>query len=77
VGAAVGGAAEIMTHNHNALTFAPGDAAQLADRLQQLAASPKLHRRLTVNARRTALEKYDIRPMAVGIENYLRRWVVN
>ena len=77
VGAAVGGAAEIMTHNHNALTFAPGSAAQLADRLRQLTSAPDRYRRLTRNARQTALEKYDIQSMATGIEDYLRRWVVH
>ncbi len=77
VGSAVGGAAEIMTDNHNALTFAPDDAGQLAAQLLRLADSPELLQRLTQTARQTAIEKYDISAMTTDLENYLQQWVVN
>jgi len=54
-----GGAVELFTDGHDALGFPPGDAPALAQRLQQLAASPALRETLSRNARQTAVERFS------------------
>jgi glycosyltransferase involved in cell wall biosynthesis len=58
-----GGAAElIQTKNGmgpNALSFTPGDAAQLAQRITQLAVDPKLREQLGAAGRATATERFN------------------
>ena len=72
IGAASGGAVEIMINNENALVFPPGNAEALAAQITRLAESPSLLQRLTKTGRQTAREKFDIRRMAEGIEAYLK-----
>lgn len=72
VGAATGGAAEIMSDNENALLFAPGDSKDLADKLVRLIESPALRERLAKAGRETAIAKFDIQRMTGGIEDYLQ-----
>lgn len=71
VGTATGGAAEILQESENGLTFAPGDAAGLADQIMRLLEQPALRRRLVENGRRTALEKFDLSRMIAEIEAFL------
>ncbi|MEZ4714386.1 MAG: glycosyltransferase family 4 protein [Caldilineaceae bacterium] len=75
VGAATGGAAEIMQHEGNALTFAPGNVSELVTQIQRLRGDEALQRRLRANARCAAEQKFDIRQMAAGIEAYLEKMV--
>ena len=42
IGSTAGGAEELLRHGENALTYPPGDAAQLAARIQELQISPAL-----------------------------------
>ena len=42
IGTTAGGAEELLHHGENALTYPPGDAAQLAARMQELLLSPAL-----------------------------------
>lgn len=72
VGAACGGAAEIMLDGENALTFPPGDAAALARQLWRLIESPELGERLRQAGSRTAYERFDIERMRTEIEAYLQ-----
>ena len=72
VGAATGGAAEIMTDNENALLFAPGDAKDLADKLMKLITSPAMREKLSKAGRETAITKFDIQRMTTGIEDHLQ-----
>jgi glycosyltransferase involved in cell wall biosynthesis len=52
--AAGGGSSEIASDGHTALLHSPGDAGELADALQRLAADPTLRRRLSVAGRERA-----------------------
>jgi glycosyltransferase involved in cell wall biosynthesis len=54
-----GGAAEIIDEGVDALAHTPGDAAQLAQRIQQLALDGELRRRLGENGRAKALRCFD------------------
>ena len=72
VGTAVGGAAEILVENENALLFTPDDPTSLSDQLKQLIASPPLRERLAKAGRQIAVDKFDIRRMTTEIELYLQ-----
>jgi glycosyltransferase involved in cell wall biosynthesis len=71
VGTATGGAAEILMHEENSLIFEPSNYRQLAEKIIELINTPGLRERLVENGRRQALDKYDIRQMAGGIEEFL------
>ncbi|NWG07488.1 MAG: glycosyltransferase family 4 protein [Chloroflexi bacterium] len=75
IGAATGGAAEIMTDNENALLFTPGDSKDLADKIMKLIESPELRERLSKSGRETAIAKFDTQRMTTGIEEYLQALV--
>jgi len=72
VGTEVGGAAEILIENENALLFTPDDPRSLSNQLKQLIESPPLRERLAKAGRRTALDRFDIRRMTTEIELYLQ-----
>jgi glycosyltransferase involved in cell wall biosynthesis len=72
VGTAVGGAAEILTENENALIFTPDDPTSLSQQLKRLIESPHLRDRLAKSGRHTAVEKFDIKRMTTEIESYLQ-----
>ena len=56
---AAGGAAELVEHEVDALTFAPGDASALAGALESCAQNATLRARLGAAARRTAIRRFD------------------
>jgi glycogen(starch) synthase len=72
VGTAVGGAAEILRENENALLFTPDDPTSLSNQLKQLIESPPLRERLAKAGRQIAVGKFDIRRMTTEIEHYLQ-----
>ncbi len=53
-----GGAAELFTHNHDAVGVPPGDADALAAAIRELADDPARRDRLDAAARRTAVERF-------------------
>jgi glycosyltransferase involved in cell wall biosynthesis len=53
-----GGAAELFTHDHDAVGVRPGDAGELAGALEGLVAEPLLRRRLGSAARTTACDRF-------------------
>jgi len=75
VGTPVGGAAEILIEDDNALLFTPDDAASLSIQLKRLIESPELRERLAKSGRETATKKFDIRRMTEEIESYLQALV--
>jgi len=75
VGTAVGGAAEILLEDENALLFTPDDPASLSRQLKRLIESPDLRERLARSGRETATQKFDIRRMTEEIETYLKALV--
>ncbi len=56
---AVGGAAELISANYNALDFRMGDPAHLAERIRQLAEDPELRKQLGTAGRKTVIENFD------------------
>ena len=54
-----GGAAELFVDDVDALSYRPGDATQLADRLRSLANDPERRARLGAAARQAALARFD------------------
>jgi glycosyltransferase involved in cell wall biosynthesis len=71
VGACSGGAAEILHDGHNALTFPPGDAIALSERIRQLIISPALRQTLAEGGQETAVRYFDVQRMANQISGYL------
>ena len=72
IGAPVGGAAEILVDEENALHFVPGDAADLAEQIGRLAAEPGLRQRLSQQGRSHAVTRFDMSRMTAEIERYLQ-----
>jgi glycosyltransferase involved in cell wall biosynthesis len=71
-GTAVGGAAEILRHDENALVFTPGDPASLAQTLKRLIEDSDLRERLGSAARNSVMDKFDLQRMTLEIERYLQ-----
>jgi glycosyltransferase involved in cell wall biosynthesis len=72
VGAPVGGAAEILRADENALTFTPDDPSSLAQQLRRLIETPALRDRLAKAGRETAVGQFDLQRMTNEIESYLQ-----
>jgi glycosyltransferase involved in cell wall biosynthesis len=68
-----GGAAELITDGADSLTFAPGDAAALAERIERMAADRGLRRRLGANARASAEAKFTRERLGAQVLNVYRR----
>nr|WP_176465337.1 glycosyltransferase family 4 protein [Pseudomonas sp. Irchel s3b6] len=60
----VGGIPDVLEDRHNGLLAAPADSPALARQLETLLNEPLLARTLTENARRTQLDRYDLRALA-------------
>ncbi|SEM52938.1 Glycosyltransferase involved in cell wall bisynthesis [Pseudomonas sp. ok272] len=61
---AVGGIPDVLQDEHNGLLAAPADSAGLARQIERLHRDPDQARNLADNARRTQLERYDLRALA-------------
>jgi len=72
VGTSVGGAAEILFDNVNALTFTPDDPVSLSQQLKKLIESPELREKLSTNGRKTAIAQFELQRMTTEIESYLQ-----
>ena len=77
IGSPIGGAAEIMIKEENALLFTPDDAEDLACRIEELVETPHLRRQLSEAGRQTALTKFDMQSMVDEIETYLHSKLAN
>jgi len=63
------GPSTFLTHEHDALLFAPGNVEQHADYLQRLVEDSELRRRLSHQAQLTATERFDMdRQMSVLVD---------
>jgi glycosyltransferase involved in cell wall biosynthesis len=58
IAARAGGAAELITHDHDAVAVTPGDPAALAEAIRQLARDPAGRQRLGDAARQTAEARF-------------------
>src|SRR6266511_2737397 len=71
IGANIGGARELLRHGENALTYTPGDAPELAARIQELQMQPALRCQLAETAQAEVQSKYNETTVVDQIENYL------
>ncbi|HAV76798.1 MAG TPA: hypothetical protein DCX53_05520 [Anaerolineae bacterium] len=75
VGTSVGGAAEILFEDVNALVYTPDDSASLSRQLKRVIESSSLREKLSRAGRETAVKKFDIQRMTTEIETYLKEIV--
>lgn len=79
IGARIGGANELFRHGENCLTFAPGEASELATRMQELQLQPALRRQMGETAQSETLEQFNDSASLDRIENYftssLELWI--
>jgi glycogen(starch) synthase len=73
VGTTTGGTKEILKDGETGLTFAPGDAAGLAEQITRLIADPDLCCRLSEAGRQTVLQDFTLDKMVQDIDDYLLR----
>jgi len=71
IGATSGGAGELLRHGENCLTYPPGDAAQLAARIQELLISPALRCLMAETAQAEVLAQFNDTTVLDQIENFL------
>jgi glycosyltransferase involved in cell wall biosynthesis len=60
----VGGIPDVLEDRHNGLLATPTDSAALARQIGTLLAEPKLAGELSSNAKRTQLDRYDLKALA-------------
>ena len=71
IGSTAGGAEELLRHGENALTYPPGDAAQLAARMQELQVSPALRCQMAETAQAEVLAKFNDTVVMDQVESFL------
>jgi glycosyltransferase involved in cell wall biosynthesis len=71
IGAASGGANELLRHGENALTYPAGDAGELAARIQELLISPALRCQMAEAAQSEVLAKFNNATVMDQVENFL------
>jgi glycosyltransferase involved in cell wall biosynthesis len=71
IGSYVGGARELFRHGENALTYTPGDAVELASRIQELQMQPALRCQMAETAQAETQSKYNQTTVVDQIENYM------
>lgn len=72
IGSEVGGQVEMLFNEENGLTFQPGDAVGLADRITYALDHPARRDQLASAGRHMVVERFTLDRMAVDIENWLR-----
>jgi glycogen synthase len=71
IGAISGGAEELLHHGENSLTYPPGNAEQLAARIQELLVSPALRCQMAETAQAEVLAKFNDATVIDQVENFL------
>jgi len=77
IGAPVGGSKEILKDGINCLTFEPGNALDLAKKIEQLMRLPQLWYSLREEGRRMVVENFNIETMVDKIEANLNKIIAN
>ena len=72
IGSSIGGAGELFQDEHNALTYAPGDAEMLATRMQQLQQQGELRSRMAETAREEVISQFNESTVTDRIEACLQ-----
>jgi glycosyltransferase involved in cell wall biosynthesis len=68
----IGGVQELVRHGENALTYPPGDADELAARMQELQLQPELRCKLADNAQQEVLARYNETAVMDRLEDFLQ-----
>lgn len=71
IGTTAGAAQELLHHGENALTYPPGDAAELAARVQELLISPALRCQMAEAAQANVLAQFNDATVMDQVENFL------
>lgn len=71
IGSTAGGAEELFRHGENALTYPPGDAVQLAARLQELQISPALRCQMAEMAQTEVMTRFNESVVMDQVEHFL------
>jgi glycosyltransferase involved in cell wall biosynthesis len=71
IGAISGGAEELLYHGENSLTYPPGNAEQLAARIQELLISPALRCQMAEAAQSEVLARFNDATVIDQVENFL------
>jgi glycosyltransferase involved in cell wall biosynthesis len=71
VGTALGGTRELLRHGENAFTFTPGDAYELAQRIQELQLSRALRLQIAETAQAEVLSQFNETAVTDRIEAFL------
>ena len=71
IGAYIGGARELLRHGENAFTYTPGDAVELASRIQELMNQPALRCQMAEAAQAETQSKFNQTTVVDQIENYM------
>ena len=71
ISATSGGAGELLRHGENCLTYPPGEAAQLAARVQELLISPALRCQMAEAAQSEVLAQFNEATVIDQVENFL------
>ena len=71
VGTALGGTRELLRHGENAFTYAPGEAYELATRIQELQLSPALRTQMAETAQSEVLSNFNETAVTDRIEAFL------
>ena len=75
IGAKIGGGRQLLRHGENAMTYTPGDALELASRIQELQMQPALRRQMAETAQTEIASHYHESGVIDRIENYLNESV--
>ena len=71
IGTALGGTRELLRHGENAFTYAPGEAYELAQRIQELQLSPALRAQMAETAQSEVLAQFNETAVTDRIEAFL------
>lgn len=72
IGTEVGGQTEMLGHDENSLTFTPGEAAELADRIEKVLLEPSLGSTLANAGRDLVLREFTTNRMVDEVESWLQ-----
>ena len=75
IGTLTGGTAELLSHGHNSLTYAAGNAGELASRILQLASDPQLRTNIAHEGQSLVRSRFNLPVITEKIEAFLQESV--
>jgi len=71
IGTLVGGIPDFLKDNETGIACKPGDAQDIADKIELLAQDKELRQRIAENGKNLVLEKYNWNNIAIKLDNFL------